>query len=266
MQTHQRCGWTHECTTHVLACVLLGVPVCARAVLAKIGTKADTPDFRDRMHQEQSASTTQVKQVMSLLKQASSENAGSVVVQRLTTQFDREFKKFQQLNRTLDDKQVRLIDAVKENNRRGTRNSNSGFHASQYDEEDPLNPSQHRYDSQQQQQVQQQQTAAELDIHFIEYDVAELERRQVEIRQIEQDVLEVSEMYNDLHHLVNEQQEHIDTIDTAIVTTRDRTEEGAKQLDTAEEYQKKARKKQCCVLFLVLTIIAVIVVVVVLVK
>jgi len=242
-------------------------------MLAKIRTAADNAEFRDRMHQEQTASTAHVKQVMQLLKTAASQQAGggSAVVQRLTTQFDREFKKFQQLNRTMDEKQVRVIDAVKQNNQRNGQRAHSvsGFNAAQYDEEDPLNSSSQRgYNDPAAgaQGVPQQQTAQELDIHFIEYDVAELEQRRIEIGKIEQDVMEVSELYRDLQHIVHEQQEHIDTIDSSIVQAKDRTEEGHKELLQAEEYQKKARKKQCCMLFLVLAIVGIIVVIVYLAK
>jgi len=174
-------------------------------VLAKIGTKADTADFRDRMHQEQTASTLQVKQLMQLLKQlrqSESSEGPSAVVQRLATQFDREFKKFQQLNNSMDSKQVRVIDAVKEQNRKQSVAGSSGaFNAhAQYDEEDPLNSASQRiYDdgsqpSSQQQQLLSQEQTAELDIKFVQFEVAELEQRRVEIGRIEKDVLEVSEM------------------------------------------------------------------------
>jgi len=237
-------------------------------MLAKIGTKADTAEFRDRMHQEQTASTAQVKQVMELLKQAARASTDSDVVRRLTTQFDREFKKFQQLNRTMDEKQVRVIDAVKQNNRRASNahGLGQGRNAAQYDEEDPLTTSAQRGYDDSSMGMPQQQTAQELDIQFIEYDVAELERRQVEILQIERDVQEVGELYKDLHLIVHEQQEHIDTIDASIVQAKERTEAGHQELLGAEEYQKKARKKQCCLLFLVLAIVGVIVGVVYLAK
>lgn len=233
------------------------------SVLAKIGTKADTADFRDRMHQEQTASTKQVKSLMLLLKslQRDPSSTGSPVLQRLTTQFDREFRKFQSLNGEMDRKQVRVIDAVKSR----TYSMAGG------DEEDPLTArNQSAYDAdaefRRQQQQSQVQAAADLDIQFIEYDVEELEKRQREIGQIEQDVNEVADMYKDLQLLVHEQQEHIDLIDGAIYQTKEKTEAGMKELVEAEEYQKKSRKKKCCVLFMMLAIIAVIVILVELVK
>lgn len=230
-------------------------------MLAKIGTKADTPDFRDRMHQEQSSSTHQVKSLMVLLKRLTAEQGSTPVLQRLTTQFDREFKKFTALNNSMDQKQVRVIDAVKQNRKNsqsGAAREGQNGHG-QYDEEDPLNSSSQRgYDD----SGQQQQAQAELDITFIEYDVEELEKRQKEIGQIEQDVLEVSEMYKDLQSMVHEQQEHIDTIDGSIFKAKDKTEAAHNELLSAEEYQKKSRKKKCCMLFIVLGAVATVVMVI----
>jgi hypothetical protein len=96
-------------------------------VLAKIGTQADTSDFRDSMHAAQTASTQQVKDLMQLLKQATRDGGGSSVVQRLTTQFDREFKKFQSLNNQMDQKQVRVIDAVKQNRKYSQSGAGNGY-------------------------------------------------------------------------------------------------------------------------------------------
>lgn len=171
-------------------------------MLAKIGTKADNSEFRDRMHQEQNAATQLVKEIIGQLKTNHSESA---VFHRLRTQFEKEFKRYQGLNTQMDQRQVRVIDAVKA---RKTSAAGAGGH---YDEEDPLTARQQTTYSddyngrngypqtqQQQQQQQQQLTAADLDIQFIEYDIEELEKRQREIGQIEQDVQEVSEMFKDL--------------------------------------------------------------------
>lgn len=221
-------------------------------MLAKIGTKADTPDFRDRLHSEQTSSTRLVRDLMVQLKRLSSDPAHSQssVLGRLTAQFDREFRRFQTLNSSLDAKQVQVIDAVKAQRK-------SSMRASTYDEEDPLHSSEHASYADNAQQQEQS-----MDIQFIEYDVAELEKRTREISRIEQDVLEVSEMYKDLSHMVHEQQEHIDSIEGSVVAARDKTEAAHKELLEAEEYQKKSRKKKCCMLFLILGIVGVVVMII----
>jgi len=242
-------------------------------MLAKIGTKADTPDFRDRMHAEQTGSTQLVKRIMGQFAQIrtaqmrdeeagwSSAN-GSAVIARLSKSFDREFHRFQNINAELDRKQVRVIQTLR-NKQRAESIEGDNTTRRGYEERDPLNRTrQHMYadGGYDQLQDQDQMQAQELDIQFIEYDVEEMEKRSREIQGIESDVLEVSEMYKDLQNMVHEQQEHIDTIDSNILQARDKTEQAHQELLTAEEYQKKARKKKCCVLFLVTLIIAIIVV------
>lgn len=237
------------------------LPLFFLSVLAKIGTKADTPDFRDRMHLEQNASTALVKQLMVQLKRINRDGgSNTAVVTRLTTQFDREFRKFQSLNNSMDQKQVKVIEAVAQRKYSGAGGAGNGYGGgAQYDEEDPLNRSAQTSYAAQQQQEQQQ---AAMDITFVEYDIEELEKRQREIGQIEQDVLEVSEMYKDLQLMVHEQQENIDSIDASIVQAKDKTEAAHIELLSAEEYQKKSRKKKCCLLFLILGIVAVVVIIV----
>lgn len=107
-----------------------------------------------------------------------------------------------------------------------------------------------------------QQTISEGDITFVQYDIEEIEKRHMEIKSLERDVLEISEMFKDLAVLVDQQQEGIDTIDNNIADTRDKVENAHKELQQAEEYQKKSRKKLCCLTFIVLIVIAVIVTVV----
>ena len=157
--------------------------------MAKIGTKADTPEFRDRMHQEQTATTQLVKSLLvQLTEMTKSPSASAAVFQRLRQQFDREFRRYQSLNTQMDEKQVKVIEAVK-------AQKGAGGH---YDEEDPLTTRPQPTYGQQYDQQQQQLTAQDLDIQFIEYDIEELEKRQREIGQIEQDVQEVGEMFKDL--------------------------------------------------------------------
>lgn len=97
---------------------------------------------------------------------------------------------------------------------------------------------------------------SEQDIVFLSYDVSEIEQRHAQIRQIENDIVEVAEMYKDLSAMVDEQQVAIDLVEERITSTRDQTEKAHQELQQAEQYQKAHRKKMCCVLFLVLGVVA----------
>lgn len=168
-------------------------------MLAGIGTQRDTPEFRDTMHREQVAATAHVKELMQRIRAANaypSASSGSMM-QELASQFDREFRRFQRVNSSMDQKAVRVIDAVKQSRKSG---GPPRAVAAQYDEEDPLNTQSQRTYSNGESDAygQHQQQDQALDIQFVQYDVAEIEQRTQEIRAIEQDMLDVNEMYKDL--------------------------------------------------------------------
>lgn len=145
----------------------------------------------------------------------------------------------------------------------------------------------------------QQEQDQQISMQFHAYDIHEIEKRQEHMMRIEKDVVEVSEMFNDLQLLVNEQQTAIDTIESNIGQAKSKTENAETELlkvtsffrlspsllfsakslvsfyssiysiclsvnllptpPQAEEYQKKARKKQCCLVFLGVVVLAVVV-------
>jgi uncharacterized protein YcbK (DUF882 family) len=83
--------------------------------------------------------------------------------------------------------------------------------------------------------------------------------REGEIRQIEQSVGELNELFRDVAHIVREQGDMIDTIDVNVENTLTDTRGADTELRSASRYQKSARNKACCLL-LILAIVLVIVV------
>jgi len=83
--------------------------------------------------------------------------------------------------------------------------------------------------------------------------------REGEIRQIEQSVGELNELFRDVAHIVREQGDMIDTIDVNVENTLTDTRGADTELRSASRYQKSARSKACCLL-LILAIVLVIVV------
>jgi syntaxin 1B/2/3 len=72
--------------------------------------------------------------------------------------------------------------------------------------------------------------------------VAELEERHERMRAIEQGVREVLELFQDLALMIDEQQEHMDHIQSNVSTAKNRATEGEKNLVKAQESQKRSRK------------------------
>ncbi|KAL1586754.1 hypothetical protein WHR41_04682 [Cladosporium halotolerans] len=112
---------------------------------------------------------------------------------------------------------------------------------------------------QQQQQVQQQEPrlADQSDVDFQESLIIE---RESEIRNIEQSVGELNELFRDVAHMVHEQGQSLDIISDNVTQTRDDTRNADQQLRTASRHQKSARGKACCLLLILVIVLTVIIV------
>ena len=93
--------------------------------------------------------------------------------------------------------------------------------------------------SQEQRQTQEQLQAAALNDSIIQ-------EREGDIANIHRTVQEVSEIFQDLALLVDEQGAHIDNIQTNIESAGTQTAKGVQQLAKASRSQKKNRGRLCC--------------------
>lgn len=196
--------------------------------IAKLGTKAETPEMRERVSQMRQEGKRLCEQIILGLK----DSRGDVLIRkRLSSDFQQALEKFTQINQDIERKEELVVRRMS-----SSQNQDSNL-------------------------VEQQLTQEEqqIDIQFQAYDVEAIRQRTDGIKKIERDVLELHEMFQDLKLLVDEQQESIDTIEKNVVDARMQTEKGHEELIQAEEYQKKARKKQCCILFLVLIVLVAVV-------
>jgi len=87
-----------------------------------------------------------------------------------------------------------------------------------------------------------------------------IEERHMDIIKLEQQVLEVYELFRDLATLVDLQQESLDVIENRIIHARDYAEAGEVELVDAEDYQRKARNRRCCLFMIALGVLAAILV------
>jgi syntaxin 7 len=88
--------------------------------------------------------------------------------------------------------------------------------------------------------------------------------REAEIRNIEQSVSELNELFRDVAHIVHEQGGQLDLISDNVERTRDDTRGADINLRSASRYQKNARNKACCLLIILAVILVIIVLAVVL--
>lgn len=118
-------------------------------------------------------------------------------------------------------------------------------------------------DSEAQQQLQQQQQleqqprlANQNEVDFQESLIIE---RESEIRNIEQSVGELNELFRDVAHIVNEQGSQLDIIGENVQNVGSNTQGANSELRSASRYQKNARNKACCLLVILAVILVIIV-------
>jgi t-SNARE complex subunit (syntaxin) len=114
---------------------------------------------------------------------------------------------------------------------------------------------------QQQQLLEEPQLAQQDEVDFQDNLIIE---REGEIRQIEQSVGELNELFRDVAHIVREQGDVLDTIDVNVENTLNDTRGADVELRSASRYQKAARNKACCLLLILAIVLIIIVLAVVL--
>lgn len=89
----------------------------------------------------------------------------------------------------------------------------------------------------------------------VEMTVKEIEERHLNILQLERNISEMYELFQELQYLVDLQQESLDVIEVHIHKASHSVEVGETELQEAEEYQTKNRRKNCCLLLILLLIL-----------
>lgn len=117
-------------------------------------------------------------------------------------------------------------------------------------------PTEERGQFGQQQDQEQLRLASQDDVNFQEQLIIE---RESEIRNIEQSVGELNELFRDVAHMVHEQGAQLDIIEENVEVTHDASRGAHVNLKQASNYQKSARSK-ACILLLILAIVLVIII------
>nr|XP_023651111.1 syntaxin-16 isoform X1 [Paramormyrops kingsleyae] len=94
---------------------------------------------------------------------------------------------------------------------------------------------------------------------LVEQNTVMVEEREREIRQIVQSISDLNEIFRDLASMVVEQGTVLDRIDFNVEQACVKTDDGLKQLQKAEQYQKKNRKMLFILILFVIVVILIIV-------
>lgn len=92
-----------------------------------------------------------------------------------------------------------------------------------------------------------------------EIDLQALENQEQTIRELEENIVSVNEIYKKLGALVYEQSHTVDSIEASVEHTSVFVSEGVQQLKQASHYQNKARKKKLILALIAASVVAVII-------
>ncbi|KAJ4403569.1 SNAP receptor [Didymella pomorum] len=210
--------------------------------ISKLGTKQETARVRERVKSTTDETADKFKEIGEDVKKIAQWHDVGPSQKFTQSKLSREFKasltEFQQLQKQALEKE---------------RASASAARAAL---DDQASPSAERTQFSQQQEQEQLRLASQDEVDFQESLIIE---RESEIRNIEQSVGELNELFRDVAHMVHEQGAQLDIIEENVEVTHDASRGAHINLKQASNYQKSARSK-ACILLLILAIVLVIII------
>lgn len=214
--------------------------------LRQIGTSSDSVQLRNKittvLHdvgQNVTRTQTNIKRLKELGRTLSKENR--LQVERITNQFLDTVQRFIDIQKRVAN-QMKAYPDLPKDSPFYQEEQNYGFDSAEDNS---------------QRQAQEQETEE------MEYNLALMEERERQVRDIESAIVDVNEIFRDLSAMVVEQGDMIDSIEANVERGADNVSSGRQELQKAEMYQKKARQKQLCIVVCLAVIVAVIVVIIV---
>ncbi|KAL8766481.1 MAG: hypothetical protein Q9209_006775 [Squamulea sp. 1 TL-2023] len=213
-----------------------------------LGTKRETDRVRERVNDLLEESRNGFKDVGERVKKLTTwedlNPSQKYTQQKLSREFQASGTEFQSLQRTALEKQRASASAAR----------------TAVDGGDPSSaPPYSDSTGQQQSQVQEQEQLRLASQDEVDFQESLIIERESEIRNIEQSVGELNELFRDVAHIVREQGDSLNTIDANVENVRGDTRQADIELRSASRYQKASRNKACCLL-LVLGVVLIIII------
>ncbi|KAJ5931539.1 hypothetical protein N7516_006028 [Penicillium verrucosum] len=216
--------------------------------IALLGTKRDTERVRERVHNLLEETRTGFRDVGEGIKQVQTwedvNPSQKWTQQKLSSEFKATLDEFQTIQRRALEKQRASAVAARTAFEEGEQASGEN-------------------DVQLQEQLleEQHRMANQGEVDFQESLIIE---RETEIRNIEQSVGELNELFRDVAHIVTEQGGQLDIISENVQNVTQDTRGANVELRSASKYQKNARNRACCLFIILAVILAIIVLAIVL--
>ncbi|KAJ5150740.1 t-SNARE [Penicillium coprophilum] len=212
-----------------------------------LGSKRDTDRVRERVHTLLEETRTGFREVGEGIKQVQTwedvNPSQKWTQQKLSSEFKATLDEFQTIQRRAIEKERTSAVAAR----------------TVFDEGEPSSEN----DVQLQEQIleEQHRMANQGEVDFQESLIIE---REAEIRNIEQSVGELNELFRDVAHIVTEQGGQLDIISENVQNVTQDTRGANVELRSASRYQKNARNRACCLFVILAVILAIIVLAIVL--
>ncbi|KAJ5502208.1 t-SNARE [Penicillium fimorum] len=216
--------------------------------ISLLGTKRDTDRVRERVHNLLEETRTGFRDVGEGIKQIQTwedvNPSQKWTQQKLSSEFKATLDEFQTIQRRALEKQRASAVAARTAFEEGEQLSSEN-------------------DVQLQEQIleEQHRMANQGEVDFQESLIIE---REAEIRNIEQSVGELNELFRDVAHIVTEQGGRLDIISENVQNVTQDTRGANVELRSASRYQKNARNRACCLFVILSVILAIIVLAIVL--
>jgi len=219
-------------------------------IVKQIGSPRDNHALRSRLRNSVDEAQLQMRQITAMIKQikamdmsGADKSKYNTLRQKLFEDFVRTGKDFQRVSSLAAEREKTPIpEAV-------AKKAQSGAEMDAQERQALL-------------EAERKEQAAQLENQRAYIDGVNLQREE-EVRQLENNVIMVNEMFHDLANIVQEQDGIINDIESNVTTALDNVEEGEHEVDKAAVYQKKGRSKMCCILSLLIVILLVVVLVIV---
>uniref|UniRef100_U5EM41 Putative syntaxin 7 n=1 Tax=Corethrella appendiculata TaxID=1370023 RepID=U5EM41_9DIPT len=205
----------------------------------QFGTAQDSPELKQQLRQIHAYTQQLITDTDNLLNDLVNCNERHLKIQRdrLVDEFTAAITVFQSIQRKMAELEKKAIREARSNNVKlsmppGSKNnssSGSGNFNSSSAFEDNFISSNHR---QQQEQIQE------------EIDLEALENQERAIRELEDNISSVNEIYKKLGSLVYEQSHTVDSIEASVEQTSVFVHEGTTQLKKASQLRNKVRRKK----------------------
>ncbi|KAB8068723.1 t-SNARE [Aspergillus leporis] len=211
--------------------------------IALLGTRRDTERVRERVHSLLEQTRSGFKDIGEGIKKVQAweevNPSQKWTQQKLSSEFKATLDEFQTVQRRALEKQRASAVAARTAVEEGEHPAPEG--ATQ---------------AQQQLLEEQPRLANQDEVDFQESLIIE---REAEIRNIEQSVGELNELFRDVAHIVHEQGGQLDMISENVENVTSDTRGANVELRSASRHQKNARNKACCLLVILAVILTIIV-------